>query len=263
MNTAPVGVFDSGVGGLSVVRAIVELLPGESLTYIADTAHCPYGTRSPAYLQERAQRIVDYLAGEGCKAVVVACNTATVATVGYLRSRFNLPIIGIEPAIRPAAAGTQSGVIGVLATATTLESAHLAALIERHTDYHEVVTSACPGWVEAVEADALDTPETAALVRQHVQPLLDAGADTLVLGCTHFPFLRPLIEAVAGPQVRILETGMPVARQLQRQLLAHGLLTPAEQRPIHRFLTTAVGNDQSAFVRNYWPSVGEIAHAAV
>lgn len=262
MNSAPVGVFDSGVGGLSVVRAITELMPSESLLYVADTAHCPYGSRSVEYLRERAMHISSYLQAQGVKAIVVACNSATVATIGTLRTNFTLPIIGIEPAIRPAAANTKSGVIGVLATAATLGSAHLAALIERHTEYHEVVTSACPGWVEAVEAGDLDSPATRKLVQSCVQPLLDAGADTLVLGCTHFPFLRPLIEAVTGPGIRILETGMPVARQLQRQLQSREL-TASEGVPVHRFLSSADPTAQAAFVRQYWPGLGEIGRLPV
>lgn len=262
-NSAPIGIFDSGLGGLSVVRAITALMPAESLLYVADTAHCPYGLRSVNYLRERAMHITAWLEAQGAKAVVVACNTATVATIATLRENFTLPLIGIEPAIRPAAANTKSGVIGVLATSATLGSAHLTALIERHTQYHEVVTSACPGWVEAVEACELDSPATARLVRNSVQPLLDAGADTLVLGCTHFPFLRPLIEAVAGSGVHILETGMPVARQLQRQLQSHQLLAAGGRPPEHRFLSTVDPGRQAGFVRQHWPGVGEIAQLSV
>lgn len=262
MNRQPVGVFDSGVGGLSVVRAINELMPAEAILYVADTAHCPYGSRSSEYLRGRALRISQYLQAQDAKAIVVACNTATVATIAMLRQQFTLPIIGIEPAIRPAAANTRSGVIGILATATTLGSAHLAALIERHTDYHEVLTSACPGWVEAVEAGELDSPATQALVDAQVRPLLAAGVDTLVLGCTHFPFLRPLIERSAGPGVQIIETGLAVARQLQRQLQTRGLLA-SEPAPQYRFLTTATANGQAGFVRQYWPRVASIEHVAL
>lgn len=262
MSQAPVGVFDSGVGGLSVVQAITELMPAESLLYLADTAHCPYGLRSAEYLRERAMRISTWLQEQGAKAIVVACNTATVATIATLREHFTLPIIGIEPAIRPAAANTKSGVIGVLATATTLGSAHLAALIERHTEYHEVLTSACPGWVEAVEAGDLDSEATRQLVKSSVQPLIHAGADTLVLGCTHFPFLRPLIEAAAGPEVRILETGMPVARQLLRQLQSHQLAAPS-QVPQYRFVSTANPQPQAGFVRQHWLGVGEVAQLSL
>ncbi|HTH95583.1 MAG TPA: glutamate racemase [Rhodocyclaceae bacterium] len=264
MNQRPIGVFDSGVGGLSVVREIVKLMPAESLHYVADTAHCPYGEKPVEYLRERAMQISNYLVGEGVKAIVVACNTATVATIGTLRANFSLPIIGIEPAIRPAAANTKSGVIGVLATAATLGSAHLVALIERHTDYHEVVTSACPGWVEAVEAGDLDSSATRALVRASVQPLLEAGADTLVLGCTHFPFLRQLIEDVAGPSIHILETGLPVARQLQRRLLSEQLFAQLVGTvPQHTFLSTALPQRQAEFVRRYWPNVGAIAQSLI
>lgn len=264
MNQRPIGVFDSGVGGLSVVREIVKLMPAESLHYVADTAHCPYGEKSVEYLRERAMQISDYLVREDVKAIVVACNTATVATIATLRENFSLPIIGIEPAVRPAAANTKSGVIGVLATATTLGSAHLAALIERHTDYHEVVTSACPGWVEAVEAGDLESPNTRALVRASVQPLLDAGADTLVLGCTHFPFLRQLIEEVAGPSIHVLETGLPVARQLQRRLLSEQLFAqPNGTAPQHSFFSTASPQSQADFVKRYWPDVRTIAQALI
>jgi glutamate racemase len=264
---APVGVFDSGLGGLTVVRAINDLMPFESLLYVADTAHCPYGGRSTDYLCERAFAISNYLQAQDAKAIVVACNTATIATIAALRAHFTLPIIGIEPAIRPAAANTRSGVIGVLATASTVGSAHLSALIERHTDCHQVLTSACPGWVEAVEAGDLDSPTTRELVRAHVQPLLDAGADTLVLGCTHFPFLRPLIEAIAGPAVHILETGLPVARQLQRQLQSRNLLaTPGSCSSAslpQRFLSTANPATQRVFVQRYWPGVTAIEQLAV
>lgn len=262
MNNAPVGIFDSGLGGLSVVRAITELMPAESLLYVADTAHCPYGLRSADYLRERAMHITAWLQAQGAKAIVVACNTATVATIATLRDNFSLPIIGIEPAIRPAAANTKSGVIGVLATATTLGSTHLAALIERHTQYHEVVTSACPGWVEAVEAGDLNSEATRQLVQRSVQPLLDAGADSLVLGCTHFPFLRPLIEAVAGPAVCILETGMPVARQLQRQLQSRALLA-VNAAPQQRFFSTVDPQPQAGFVRQYWLGVDEVAQLSI
>lgn len=251
--SAPIGVFDSGLGGLSVVNAITQLMPQESILYVADTAHCPYGSRSADYLQARAHRIADYLFSSGAKALVVACNTATVATIASLRARYSLPIIGIEPAIRPAAANTRSGVIGVLATAATLGSAHLATLIERYTDYHEVLTSPCPGWVEAVESGALQSQATQALVSDSVQPLLDAGADTLVLGCTHFPFLRPLIEVVAGPGVRILETGLPVARQVQHRLQALQGDGGRKTQPQHAFVTTASVDSQMGLVQRLWP----------
>lgn len=263
MSTAAIGVFDSGVGGLSVVRAITDLMPAESITYVADSAHCPYGGRSVDYLRDRAQKIVSYLQQSGCKAIVVACNTATVATIATLRTQFALPIIGIEPAIRPAAANTKSGVIGVLATAATLGSSHLTALIERHTEYHEIVTSACPGWVEAVEAGDLNSAATRELVRTHVQPLLDAGADTLVLGCTHFPFLRPLIADVAGKDILILETGMPVARQLQRRLQSLSLLSSATSQPHYRFLTTGHPQAQTGFVREQWLKVEQVDHVSI
>jgi glutamate racemase len=229
---APVGVFDSGVGGLSVLGEIRTRLPRESLLYVADSGHVPYGEKSPEYIRERCRRIADFLLGEGAKALVVACNTATVAAVGELRERHpGLPIVGMEPAVKPAAAATRSGVVGVLATTGTLRSARFAALLDRFAHDVSVVTQPCPGLVECVEQGALDAPETRALLQSYVQPLLEAGCDTLILGCTHYPFLRPLLRELVPADVELIDTGAAVARQLERLLVERGLLAsgPAQQ----------------------------------
>lgn len=254
--TAPVGIFDSGLGGLSVVAPIRRLLPRESLIYVADSAHCPYGEKPADYLRERAVAISEFLMRQSCKAIVVACNTATVATVKLLRERFDIPVVGLEPAVKPAAAVTRSGVIGVLATTHTLESEQFGRLLERHAASLKVIGEACPGWVDAVEQGRLDGPETEALVERHVRPLLAGGADTLVLGCTHYPFLRTVIERIAGPAVAVLDTGEPVAHQLCRRLTEQGLLA-ADGIPRHRFFTSGDPAAAVSFVRNAWP---EIAH---
>lgn len=217
-DAAPIGIFDSGVGGLSVHQAIRRAMPGENLIYVADSRHAPYGERSSAFITQRAIAISAFLLDQGAKAIVVACNTATVIAVETLRQRFDVPIIALEPAIKPAVAHTQSGVIGVLATRRTVESPAVARLCREHAADKNVLLQACPGFVERVELGDLLSPTTLALVAEHIEPLLAAGADTLVLGCTHYVYLRPAIEAIAGSTVRILDSGDAVARQVMRRL---------------------------------------------
>lgn len=222
---APVGVFDSGVGGLSVLREIRSLLPNESLMYVADSGHIPYGEKSQDFIRERSQAITRFLLERGAKALVLACNTATVAAVADLRERYpQLPIVGMEPAVKPAAAATRSGVVGVLATTGTLKSAKFAALLDRFANDVRVVTQPCPGLVERIELGDLDSEATRALLWGYVQPLLAEGCDTLILGCTHYPFLRPLLAGMVPESVRLVDTGAAVARQLQRLLEARDLL---------------------------------------
>ncbi|MDE1165072.1 MAG: glutamate racemase [Pseudomonas sp.] len=229
---APIGVFDSGVGGLSVLGEISRLLPAESLLYVADCGHIPYGEKSPAFIRERCAQVADFFLEQGAKALVLACNTATVAAVADLRERHPLwPIVGMEPAVKPAAAATRSGVVGVLATTGTLQSAKFAALLDRFANDVKVITQPCPGLVELIEAGDLHSPVLRELLAGYVQPLLDAGCDTLILGCTHYPFLKPLLSQMIPPTIILIDTGAAVARQLQRllekdQLLANG---PARQ----------------------------------
>lgn len=223
---APIGVFDSGVGGLSVLGEIRARLPNESLLYVADSGHVPYGEKSPEYIRERCRYIADFLLGEGAKALVVACNTATVAAVAELRERHpDLPIVGMEPAVKPAAAATRSGTVGVLATTGTLKSARFAALLDRFAHDVRVVTQPCPGLVECVEQGELTAPQTRALLASYVQPLLAAGCDTLILGCTHYPFLKPLLRELVPAEVELIDTGAAVARQLARLLGERDLLS--------------------------------------
>ena len=229
---APIGVFDSGVGGLSVLGEIHARLPFESLLYVADSGHVPYGEKSPEYIRERCRLIADFLLGQGAKALVVACNTATVAAVAELRERHpELPIVGMEPAVKPAAAATRSGVVGVLATTGTLKSARFAALLDRFAHDVQVVTQPCPGLVECVEQGELQAPQTRALLASYVQPLLAAGCDTLILGCTHYPFLRPLLCELVPAGVELIDTGAAVARQLERLLAERELLSSGPAQP--------------------------------
>ncbi|MGC3893909.1 glutamate racemase [Pseudomonas urmiensis] len=226
--SAPVGVMDSGVGGLSVLAEIQRLLPNESLLYVADSGHVPYGEKSPDYIRQRLRHIAGFFQQQGAKAMVLACNTATVAAVADLRELYpSWPLVGMEPAVKPAAAATRSGVVGVLATTGTLQSAKFAALLDRFASDVRVITQPCPGLVECIEAGDLFSPQLRQLLAGYVQPLLRAGCDTLILGCTHYPFLRPLLAEMVPADVAIIDTGAAVARQLQRllaerQLLAEG-----------------------------------------
>jgi glutamate racemase len=223
-SSGPIGIFDSGVGGVSVLRHIRTRLPAEDLIYCADSAFAPYGSKTPEFIGERSMAIARFLIEQGAKALVVACNTATAASIAMLRGRLVLPIIGMEPAVKPAAAATRSGVIGVLATVGTLKSARFAGLLESYGSEVKIVTQGCPGLVEQIEAGELTSDETARLVEKYLAPLLAAGADTIVLGCTHYPFVRPLISQLAGPGVQLIDTGGAVARQLENRLVEQGLL---------------------------------------
>jgi glutamate racemase len=215
----PIGVFDSGVGGLSVLREIRARLPHAELVYVADSGHCPYGEKTYAEIRGRAEAIATFLLGRDARAVVVACNTATVAAIdGLRRAHPSVPFIGMEPAVKPAAAATSTGVVGVLATGATLGGERFAGLAERFADGVELITQACPGLVEQIEAGDLDGPATRALVRRYATPLRARGADTIVLGCTHYPFLIPTLREVLGPNVALIDTGAAVARQVERVL---------------------------------------------
>jgi glutamate racemase len=224
-SSGPVGIFDSGVGGLSVFQEIRRELPHEDLLYVADSGHAPYGDKPVDEINQRADAIVGFLVAQGAKAVVVACNTATGVSVDGLRKRWTIPLVGIEPAIKPAVATTTSGVVGVLATSQTIASARFRRLVDTFGGGVTVLAQACPGLAERVEAGDLSGPATRAIVEQYVRPILDKGADTLVLGCTHYPFVTAIIETVAGPGVTIINPSAAVARELRRRLEQAGLTT--------------------------------------
>ena len=213
-----IGVFDSGVGGLSVLRAIRAALPAENLIYVADSGHAPYGDKSEAHIIERTLTVGNWLAVSGVKAITVACNTATVVAIRHLREQTHIPVVAIEPAIKPAANTTRSGVVGVLATTQTLQSESVARLCLEHGEGKRILLQACPGWVEAVEEADLHSPQTEALLRQFVVPLMDQGVDTLVLGCTHYPFLRNTLQRIVGDDVVLIDPAVAVATELTRRL---------------------------------------------
>jgi glutamate racemase len=253
MNSQAIGVFDSGIGGLSVLKHIHAHLPHESLLYFADSLYAPYGNKTPEFIIERAIYIADFLIEKGAKALVVACNTATAAAISHLRHHYALPIIGMEPAVKPAAAATKTGVVGVLATVGTLKSAQFAALLEHYGQNIEVVTQACHGLVERVERGELTTEMTRKLVRQYVEPLLAAQADTIVLGCTHYPFVRDLIAEVAGDGVVLIDTGSAVARHLQQRLDEAQLLNSQSTSGQVTIWTNNTATNTGEVIDRLWP----------
>jgi glutamate racemase len=257
----PIGVFDSGVGGVSVLREIRRELPAEDLIYLADSAYTPYGDRPAAVITERSIAMVTLLEREGVKAVVVACNTATGIAVDALRARFTLPIVAIEPAVKPAAARTRSGVVGVLATTQTLASERFSRLVDTHAAGVRVVTQPSPGLVERVEAGELTTTATRSLVERYVRPLLDSGADTIVLGCTHYPFLGAVIQEVAGSSVVVIDPAVAVARELRRRLEASDRLAPDTHIGRERFWTTGPPEQSQTVIAQLWGQPLEVIRA--
>lgn len=215
---APIGVFDSGLGGLAVLRALREALPGADLLYVADSAHAPYGEREDEFIADRAAVIARFLLARGASTLLVACNTATVVAVRALRAWCPVPVVAMEPAIKPAAAMTRSGRIAVLATRQTVASASVARLVADHGSGCVIELIACPGLVERVERGEMHAPQTRALIAQYLQPAIDRGADVVVLGCTHYSFLRPLIEELTGPQVMLLDPAPAVVKELLRRI---------------------------------------------
>lgn len=223
MSNSSIGIFDSGVGGLSVLKALRETLPDEDFVYVADQAFAPYGKRSKAEIQARANTISSWLIQHGCKLIVVACNTATTNAIVTLRQTFPVPFVGIEPAIKPAALGSKTGVVGVLATEGTLSSELFQATTHDHAKNIEVVTQVGHGLVELVEQGKANSSEAAAQLKKDLTPMLTNPIDHLVLGCTHYPFLRETLEHVLPKGVTIVDCGYAVAKQADRVLAQHHL----------------------------------------
>ena len=248
----PIGVFDSGVGGLSVLREIRSELPGEDLLYVADSGHAPYGDKSTELIEARAVAIVEFLLSQHAKAIVVACNTATGVAIKMLRARFSVPIVAMEPAVKPAVAITQSGVIGVLATSRTIASDNFARLHDRFGADVKILMQACPGLVEQVETGDLASGKTRALIKRYVLPLLEQRADTLVLGCTHYPFLAPLIQEIAGSSVAIIDPSAAIARELRRRLSSADLLSIEKRVGTEQFWTSAATDAAQSVITQLW-----------
>jgi len=221
---ASIGVFDSGVGGLSVLRAIRALLPGYPTIYLADQAQVPYGARTQAEVRAYSEEISRFLIDQGANIIVVACNTASAAALYHLREVFpHSQFVGMEPAVKPAASITKSGVIGVLATPVTFQGQLYASVVDRFAKGVTILQDVCTGLVAQIEAGYLDGPETRAILELALRPMLERGADTIVMGCTHYPFVIPLIQQITGPDVRVIDPAPAVARQTARLLASRGL----------------------------------------
>lgn len=252
MSAAPIGVFDSGAGGLSILASLHTCLPREHLIYVADSAHAPYGPKGEEFIRQRSGAIMHYLLQRGVKAVVVACNTATAAAIAELRAHHALPIIGVEPAVKPAAAGSRSGIVGVLATSGTIASDKFLNLSSRFHDRVEILTSPCRGLVEVIEAVEAGPEPARMLLQAIIQPMLERGADTLVLGCTHYSLVRDLVAEVAGPGVAIVDAPDAVAREVQRRLMEAGLLQEGADTGRVEFLSSGDVAQQERVLGYYW-----------
>jgi len=230
--SVPIGVFDSGVGGLSVLKAIRQQMPQQPVIYLADQAHVPYGQRSLEQVRAFSEEITRFLLSQGARLVVVACNAASAASLHHLRRVFpQVPFVGMEPAVKPAAEQTRTGVVGVLATPATFQGELYASVVERFAQGVRLLQDTCPGLVKQIEDGQLDTPQTRAILERALIPMLAEKIDTVVLGCTHYPFVIPLIQEIAGPGVRVIDPAPSVARQTGRLLQAAGLEAGPQDAP--------------------------------
>ena len=241
MNNNPIGIYDSGFGGLSVWRELYRALPDESLVYLGDGKNCPYGELDQATIKEYAQQAVERLLAEGCKWIVVACNTATAAAINFLRERFaDIPIVGLEPAVKPACKMTRSKRVAVLATEHLLHSEKFRAAVDKYAEGVEVIPVVGRGFVEAVEAGQEQSDATRQLVADAVEPAVQQGADVIVLGCTHYPFLRGVIREVVGDKdVIVIDSGEPVGKRVESLLGHYDMRAEVDHEPRYDFLTFA------------------------
>ena len=237
--TSPIGVFDSGVGGLSVLRAMRTLMPEEAVLYFGDQGHVPYGPRSMGQIQNFSEGITKFLLDHDSKLIVVACNTASAAALTHLRARFPfVSFVGMEPAVKPAAETTKTGRVGVLATPATFQGALYASVVERFAAGVELFQHTCPGLVSQIEKGELDSAATRSILEDALRPMLEKDIDTVVLGCTHYPFVIPLIQQIAGGKVRVIDPAPAVAKQAKRLLEAAGTKNQARERASVRFFTS-------------------------
>ena len=251
-NSAPIGVFDSGVGGLSIAKCIAQQLPHENIIYIADSLHAPYGEKSVEFIIERVNIIAEQLIAKGVKAIVIACNTATVNAIEQLRAKVNIPIIGVEPAIKPAAKQSISKKVAILATKATSENQRFKDLIDLHHNGAEVLIQPCPGLVEFIEQGKQNSDDCNALLKQYIDPLIAQGIDTLVLGCTHYPFVQKQISIIAGPQVTIIETAAPVTLQLTKKLVERKINACETQQGQYQFFSSLETKQQEQVFSQLW-----------
>jgi glutamate racemase len=247
-----VGVFDSGVGGLSLLKCMRDELPEEDFIYVADSGYAPYGDKSVEYIEKRSFAITEFLIEMNAKAIVVACNTATAAAIAKMRAEFNLPIIGMEPGVKPAISATRSRTVGIMATTETLKSEKFKLLSSRFCSECNIVTQACPGLVEQVEQYDLTGEKTRELLKRYIGGLLSKGSDTIVLGCTHYLFLVDAIREIAGKEIKVIDTGVAVAREVKRRLEAATLLSGPGSAGKESFWTSGDDIRLQKIIENIW-----------
>ncbi len=240
----PVGVYDSGVGGITVWREIVKLLPNENIIYFADNINCPYGEKKEDEIIEFSQKVVDFLLKKKCKLIVVACNTATAAAISYLRNKYDIKFVGMEPAVKPAAINSITGKIGVLATEGTIRGNLFNETSQKYAQNKDVFIQIGYGLVDIVENDKINTPESKQLLRKYIEPMIENGVDQIVLGCTHYPFLINEIKKITGSKSQIIDPSEAVAKQTKKLLEEDKLINKTNKKtPSYIFYTT--GNDQA------------------
>ncbi|GLX77020.1 glutamate racemase [Thalassotalea insulae] len=250
--TSAIGIFDSGVGGLSIAKCIAEQLPNENLIYLADSAYAPYGDISVAEIKTRVTLVARWLMQQQCKALVVACNTATVNVIEQLRNEISLPIIGVEPAIKPAAKQSKSKKVAILATQATATNKRFLDLVEKYKNGSEVFIQPCPGLVELIEQGLANSTQCKELLATYLNPLMQQQVDTLVLGCTHYPFVSNTIKQLVGSDIKLIETAAPVTQQLHRQLALHQLLTTNTTPGQHHFYSSLATPQQQVIFNKLW-----------
>ncbi len=256
-----IGVFDSGVGGLSVFRELYALMPEQDYVYLSDAAHCPYGNKPVEYIIERAEAITRFLIAKGAEVVVIACNTATAAAVKYLREKYPIPFVGMEPAIKPAALTSKTGVVGVLATANTFKGSLYHNTLEKFASDVEVIEKVGEGLVEFVEGGLTEGPEVEKVLHRYVDPMLEAGADAIVLGCTHYPFLESAIRKIAGDGINIINPAPAIALQTKRLLESIEGRKPSSSQ--YLFYSTGDTSVMRSMVSKIVPSVPDQAFLTV
>ncbi len=258
-STNPIGVFDSGVGGLSVLRAMRKLMPSEDVIFFGDQGHVPYGPRPLEQVRAFSEAITRFLLDERAKLIVVACNTASAAALTYLRQTFpDMKFVGMEPAVKPAAETTHTGVVGVLATPATFQGALYASVVERFANGVELLQHTCPGLVQQIEQGNLDGAETRQILEGALRPMLEKNIDTVVLGCTHYPFVIPLIERIVGGSVRVIDPAPSVAKQAERLLDAAGTRNPSGRGRV-RFYTSGDAASVESLLPKLLGESGEVA----
>lgn len=262
-NNHSIGIFDSGVGGLSIAKSVSELLPTESFIYLADSLNAPYGNLSPEQIKDRVNTITQWFISQNVKALVIACNTATVNAIDQLRKLVDIPIIGVEPAIKPAVEQSRTHKIAIMVTQATANNERFIKLVDTNKQNAEVFIQACPGLVEIVETDNIESVRCQELLRQYLAPLIDTDIDTLVLGCTHYPFLSDKIRLILGDQINLVETSNPVAKQLERQLILHGLIANNNHIAQSLFFSTQANEQQEKIFLHLWKNKIELKHIAI